>query len=323
MDDTEFDVDALLARARAGDAEAQCQLGWCYRAPDPDDKRVTYDPEQAHYWFSKAAEQAYAPAFCGLAFLCKTGTGVIQDLRKAFEFYMKAAELGDVEGEFQVAVAYSYGNGVRKNKKREVLWLRKAATQGHPGASSVLASIFADKDDIAEAAKWYRKAAESGNGDAQYQLARLYEQGVGVPKSDREAFFWYLKAAEQDNVQAYVPVADRYREGRGVAQNGMEALRWYMKGAALESHMFFWGSAGEAEMRIGEVYAKGLVVPKDLVEAYKWFNVAAAKGGDPEEAVQERDQIEEIMTREEIDEAQKRTMEYLARRDEAKKDEDT
>jgi hypothetical protein len=52
------------------------------------------------------------------------------------------------------------------------------------------------KDDV-EAVKWYRKSAEQGNADAQYNLGVCYEYGYGVPKDHAEALKWYLKPAEQ------------------------------------------------------------------------------------------------------------------------------
>ena len=51
--------------------------------------------------------------------------------------------------------------------------------------------------DDAEAVKWYRKAAEQGNADAQNWLGWMYQNGKGVPPDDAEAVEWYRKAAEQ------------------------------------------------------------------------------------------------------------------------------
>ncbi len=49
------------------------------------------------------------------------------------------------------------------------------------------------KRDKAEAAKWYRKAAEQEVSLAQYNLGALLEKGEGVPESGTLAFDWYLK----------------------------------------------------------------------------------------------------------------------------------
>ena len=55
--------------------------------------------------------------------------------------------------------------------------------------------------DRAEAAKWYRRAAEQGErsvGLGQRDLGRLYEKGWGVPKDDVLAYMWYNLAAAQE-----------------------------------------------------------------------------------------------------------------------------
>ena len=51
--------------------------------------------------------------------------------------------------------------------------------------------------DYAEAVKWYRKAAEQGDAEAQFNLGLMYADGEGVPKDYAEAVKWYRKAAEQ------------------------------------------------------------------------------------------------------------------------------
>jgi len=47
--------------------------------------------------------------------------------------------------------------------------------------------------DYKEAAKWYRKAAEQGNAEAQEAFGGMYYYGWGVPKDYKEAAEWYLK----------------------------------------------------------------------------------------------------------------------------------
>jgi hypothetical protein len=49
--------------------------------------------------------------------------------------------------------------------------------------------------DYAEAVKWYRKAANQGDADAQFVLGTLYDEGRGVPQDYVEAHKWYNLAA--------------------------------------------------------------------------------------------------------------------------------
>jgi hypothetical protein len=51
--------------------------------------------------------------------------------------------------------------------------------------------------DYVESVKWYRKAAEQGNANAQHGLGVMYHNGFGVERDDNEATKWFRKAAEQ------------------------------------------------------------------------------------------------------------------------------
>ena len=53
-----------------------------------------------------------------------------------------------------------------------------------------------------EAAGSYRKAADQGHAEAQFNLGVMYDEGRGVPQSDKEAAMWYRKAADQGHADA-------------------------------------------------------------------------------------------------------------------------
>ena len=52
-------------------------------------------------------------------------------------------------------------------------------------------------EDDAEAVKWFRKAAEQGDADAQVNLGLMYANGRGVPEDYVRAFAWFNLAAAQ------------------------------------------------------------------------------------------------------------------------------
>ena len=54
--------------------------------------------------------------------------------------------------------------------------------------------------NMPEAARWFARAAGLGVGDAQFNLAVLYERGQGVPQSLTDAYKWYaIAGAAGDN----------------------------------------------------------------------------------------------------------------------------
>jgi TPR repeat protein len=69
----------LQARAEQGDAEAQFNLGNCYRFR----KGISIDNEKAAYWYTKAAEQGNDGAQFYLFECYQFGSGVPKDYEKA------------------------------------------------------------------------------------------------------------------------------------------------------------------------------------------------------------------------------------------------
>lgn len=116
----------------------------------------------------------------------------------------------------------------------------------------------------------YRAAAGKGDAEAQYKLARCYENGRGVEQDFAAARKWYEKSARQGNADAQHALATCYAYGMQVTQDYDEAIKWYRK-AAEQGH-------SEAEYAMGMSYRYGIGVETDLVEAQKWYRKAAAQG---------------------------------------------
>jgi localization factor PodJL len=52
------------------------------------------------------------------------------------------------------------------------------------------------------AAQWFRKAAERGVADSQFNLGILYARGIGVEQNLAESFKWFSLAAAQGDADA-------------------------------------------------------------------------------------------------------------------------
>lgn len=75
------------------------------------------------------------------------------------------------------------------------------------------------------------------------------------------------KLAKDGNAASQLLIGVRYLELR----NSAKALYWFEKSASQ-------GNA-EAQMHLGNAYARGKGVPVDLVKAHMWLDLAAAQGG--------------------------------------------
>jgi TPR repeat protein len=60
----------------------------------------------------------------------------------------------------------------------------------------------------AEAARWFRRAADRNHAGAQYSLGILCLNGWGVAKNENEARVWLRKAADQGHAQAQAKLAE-------------------------------------------------------------------------------------------------------------------
>ena len=80
--------------------------------------------------------------------------------------------------------------------------------------------------DYAEAARWFRLAADQGDAEAEYNLGVTYDEGEGVPQDDAEAARRYRLAADQGHVSAQFNLGVMYGSGKGVPQDDVEAHMW-------------------------------------------------------------------------------------------------
>lgn len=156
-------------------------------------------------------------------------------------------------------------------------------------------------ENAAEAAKWYRKAADRGNAEAQCSLGRMYVLGMGVPEDAAEAAKWCRKAADQGDAAAQYNLGVMYAKGEGVPKYAAWAIKWYRLAADQ-------GHAG-AQYNLGVMYNNGKGVPKDAAEAYKWFNLAAAD--EDSLAAKERETLEKMLSRAKIAEGQRRARVFM------------
>ena len=203
--------------------------------------------QNAVVWYKKAAEQGYAPAQNELARIYQFGLGgVNQDLEKAVELYIKAADPdpkavgtgknGHAIAQFNLAAMYHNGDGL--------------------------------KQDFTEAIKWYREAAAQGLALGQFNFAIMYDEGQGVDQDFKEAARWYQTAAAQGYAPAQNRLAVMYYDGKGVLQNFEKALRLIFEAA----------QQGEAiaQSNLGQTFEEGIDgVPSDDEEAYYWYSLAA------------------------------------------------
>lgn len=127
---------ALLAKANAGDAAAQVQVGESYAhaaATAHDKAQIADDYKQAEAWYRKAADQKNIAGELHLAALYRDGgVGFARDMAQAAAWYRTAADQGDPDAQATLGVLYSMGQGVAQSDVEAYFWLDLAAAVKGP-----------------------------------------------------------------------------------------------------------------------------------------------------------------------------------------------
>lgn len=71
----------------------------------------------------------------------RDGIGVKQNLKKAAQWYMKAAEQNDAKAQYMLGYLYKKGLGVEQDMDKAIEFLDKAIEQGHEYARDLRDSI--------------------------------------------------------------------------------------------------------------------------------------------------------------------------------------
>ena len=86
--------------------------------------------------------------------------------------------------------------------------------------------------------------APSAAAQSAYETALKYQYGEGVAQSDAEAAKWFRQAADQGHVDAQYQMGILCQKGWGVARNEEEARRWFRQAAA-QGHALARAKLGE------------------------------------------------------------------------------
>lgn len=124
-----------------------------------------------------------------------------------FAAVKKQADAGDPDAQSKLGVLYASGLGVKQDLKEAARWYKKAADQSYPLGMWNLAFLYVrgegvPKVDYVKALGLFRNAAELGLDRAQYDLGMMYLNGLGTEENSKEAEKWFHRAADQGNREA-------------------------------------------------------------------------------------------------------------------------
>ena len=93
--------------------------------------------------------------------------------------------------QYNIGFMYQNGEGVQKDFNQAVKWFEKAADQGDVQAQYSLGMMYLNEKDYKRAPYWFKQASNQGNAQAQYNLGMIYFNGEGVKKDYKRAAEWF------------------------------------------------------------------------------------------------------------------------------------
>jgi uncharacterized protein len=121
-----------------------------------------------------------------------------------------------------------------------------AQAQGNANFEAGIAAYQAN--DMPLAYKVFLAAAKEGHADSQFNVALMYERGIGVGKDEKEAAVWYGKAASQGIAAAQFNLGVLFENGRGTKIDFAQANEWYRK-ASVQGDALAIGNLGMLYVR--------------------------------------------------------------------------
>lgn len=129
--------------AKQGCAEAMFLLGTSY---------YTFDNIEPVEWLQRAIDQGHAKAWyaLGCQYSIPKFAGGLEDDEKEFICYHKAAELGVAEAYYELGVHNNQGWKVERDEKKAFEYFMKAAEMNLPEALNVLSYIYKKGNSVVE-----------------------------------------------------------------------------------------------------------------------------------------------------------------------------
>lgn len=176
------------------------------------------------------------------------------------------------------AFADDFEDGIRfyanKNYSQAAGLFKKAAELGNAQAEYNLGVMHAKGEgmpqDYQQAYFWLHRAADRGIGGAEYNLAIMYDNGLGVDRDYPIAIFWYRRAIQHDVTLANFNLGVMYDNGLGIAQDYSQAASLYLYAAERD--------VAQAQYNLAILYESGLGVSKNYAQAGVWYHRAAELG---------------------------------------------
>jgi TPR repeat protein len=176
------------------------------------------------------------------------GLGLTLDRERAFALYLHASKQNHLESIYRVGCCYEIGVGTRQDHQRALQFYKKAATQSHTASMYKLAIIYmlgycGQSVNMKESLTWLQRAVSTSNAQTPHAL--------------------YCLALFQLNIKQF--------KQESLVYDPTYALELLFESA---NHFNY----APSQIKLGELYEVGNLVPVDDASSIYWYTRAASQG---------------------------------------------
>lgn len=271
--------------------------------------RMEHDPAAPAWrdlmlkYYEQAAANGYPLAAVNLARFYRNETLGYRDLTKAYDYFQKAAELGDTAVHFElgqmhekgegvpvtpIEAAYHYrlaaldgniralqsltnfyleGKGGAQDLDRAQFWLERLVQYGYPSALIAYVDVLFMRQDYKQAVDALEDIKDSDNREvaafAYERLSRCYGLGLGVKVKQSRAKTYRDKAIKLGSADAVFSLGSE----KMLEKKEAEAVPLFVKAAD--------AGCAEACFALGKMYFHGQYLPLDRAKSVSYLRKAA------------------------------------------------
>ncbi|MGH1356944.1 MAG: tetratricopeptide repeat protein [Thalassovita sp.] len=268
-------------------------------------------------WFRRAAEagNVLSQRWLGQKYL--TGDGVEPNTSEAFRWLQASASAGDAASLHLLGLAHRGDYEGQVDLQRAWQLFNAAANKNYAPSLVAKAMMLEQGEtgqaDLPQAVALYRKALELGDQDAALQLGRMAGAGTLTGLAPPHlAVPWAVQAGKSGDQSAVEWLSKNAADGLRPAQTAYAI--WLVENDQPEQAIEFLQAAADAgdvqaQYRLGMALVTGEGLEQDYVQGHSWLNIAASGGHAG--ASDKRDVLNDLMTAEQIAEAQAQARAYF------------
>lgn len=187
------------------------------------------DIKKAETYYLMAAKENVSKAQYALGKMYQNA----KELTSAYFWFSMASKQKEKEATYELANAYFYGYGTKKDIEKALKCYQEAFEQGCLEAAKNIGSYLFSHPELDTngemAIAWLFQIKDQNDAEVHYMLGILLEKQNRL----KEAFEFYLLSAKENHIEGALKVGQFYEEGKEITINLEQAISWYEKAALL------------------------------------------------------------------------------------------